>query len=242
MTTTDLQRAITSAVDASMVVTLIATWLVLVWARRDGIGRLGLAVPIILAALWGAAWIWFPPLAALRLAPPPGGQVLAIFGVLAGWVGLLLIPSVRTYFRTAEASRFVALGPWRIVYGAGLLALGASGGIPAAFYVSAGIGDILVGLWSLSILSRRSSVSTREVTAWNIAGVMDFTHVLALGAINLRPFYLANPDVPSLNMLPLVGVPIFFAMHILALWGLSRRRAHTAAVARTAYHSTGACL
>jgi hypothetical protein len=231
MSNASLQIAITTAVDVLMVVTLIATWLVLLWARRDGIGRFGLAVPIVLAAAWGAAWMWLPPLAAFRLAPPPGGQVLAIFGVLAGWVGLLFLPSVRVYFRTADVSKFVALGPWRIVYGIGLLALGSAGGIPAAFYISAGIGDILVGLWSLSILSRRASVTTREVTAWNIAGVMDFTHVLVLGAINLRPFYLANPDVPTLNMLPLVGVPIFFAMHILALWGLSRQRTNASAYA-----------
>jgi hypothetical protein len=231
MTNLAIQSAITTAVDMAMLVTLVCTWLVLVWARRDGIGRFGLGVPVVLAALWGAAWVWFPPLATLRLAPPPGGQVLAIFGVLMGWVGLLLLPNVRTYFRTADAAKFVALGPWRIVYGASLLALGSVGGIPAAFYISAGIGDILVGLWSLSILSRRSAVSTREVSAWNIAGVMDFAHVLMLGAINLRPFYLANPEVPPLNMLPLVGVPMFFAMHILALWGLTRRSAPSLAKA-----------
>jgi hypothetical protein len=192
---------------------------------------MGLAVPIVVSALWGAAWIWSPSLAAFRLAPPPGGQVLAIAGVLAGWLSLLLLPGVRAYFRSADLTKLVALSPWRIVYGFALLTLGRYGGIPAAFYISAGIGDILVGLWGVSILARRPTVSTREVTAWNIAGIVDFTHVLVLGAINLRPFYLANPDVPPLNMLPLVGVPIFFAMHILTLWALMRSRtpspAHT---------------
>ncbi len=225
---TGLQTALTSAVDVFMMVTLVSAWMVFVWARRDGVGRLGLAAPLLVAGLWGAAWIWLPPLAAARLSPPPGGQVLAIFGALAGWMALLSVPGVRTYFRTVDASKLVALGPWRIFYGTGLLVLGSSGGLPAAFYISVGVGDILVGLWSLSILQRRSSVATRELVAWNIVGAADLVHALALGAANLRPFYLANPDVPSLNMLPLVGVPLFLALHVLTLWGLWHRRTSAA--------------
>jgi hypothetical protein len=44
------------------------------------------------------------------------------------------------------------------------------------------------------------------------------------GALNLRGFYLANPNVPLLGLLPLVGVPAFIAVHIMTLWALYARR------------------
>jgi hypothetical protein len=53
---------------------------------------------------------------------------------------------------------------------------------------------------------------------------VDLAHVLVLGAINLRPFYLANPDIAPLNLLPLAGVPVFLALHGMTLWGIAARR------------------
>jgi hypothetical protein len=75
------------------------------------------------------------------------------------------------------------------------------------------------------ILLRRKSVTEREIFLWNAVGLVDLSHVLALGALNLRGFYLAYPIISPLNLLPLVGVPLFLALHVLALWGLWSRRA-----------------
>jgi hypothetical protein len=209
--------------DVLAVISVLSVWVLLRRARRDGAGPLTFGVALLAALGWGALWIWYPPLAAFRLAPPPGGQVMAIAGVLLGLVALLLLPSVRRYARTADLFAFAALGFWRVIFGAMLWIIGALGGLPLAFYASAGAGDILVGVWGLSILARKPSVSIRELTLWNAAGLADLLHVLALGAVHLRPFYLSHPDVPTLNLLPLVGVPLFIALHIYALWGLAQR-------------------
>jgi hypothetical protein len=222
-------RLISITTDVLMLVTLASFWWVLWQARRSGPSPVALAVPFLLAFVWGAAWTWYPALAAARLAPPPGGQVIAIAAVAAASIGLLLLPRVRQYFRTADLAKLTWLGPWRIVYGAGLLLMGTSGGLPAAFFWSAGIGDIFIGLWSLWLLPRRATVTTTELTLWNLFGLADLLHVLAIGAVTLRPFYLGNPDIPTLNLLPLVGVPLFIALHVLSLWALAQRRTNAVA-------------
>jgi hypothetical protein len=215
--------AIVGASDVLMVLTAGSFWLAYRRARRGDARSLVPELAVGVALLWGALWVWFPPLAVLRLAPPPGGQVLAIVSIIAGFAALLFVPAVRAYLGTADLSAFVWMGPWRIVYGAALLLIGIMGGLPAAFFWSAGIGDVLVGAWAITILFRKATVRSTELTLWNAAGLADLLHVLALGAANLRPFYLANPDMPPLNLLPLVGVPLFVGMHILCLWALTRR-------------------
>lgn len=54
-------------------------------------------------------------------------------------------------------------------------------------------------------------------------GAADPTQALVLGAMHLHPFFLANPDLPALNLLPLAGVPVYLAIHVLTLWGLWAR-------------------
>jgi hypothetical protein len=178
----------------------------------------------VIALAWGAAWTWYPPLAGMRLLAPPGGQAGAVIALVVSLVSLLAIPAVRTLFRTADVSHLVGLGAWRLVYGAMLMVVGSLGGLPAAFFVSAGIGDMVVGLWALWLIMRRASVTQRELIAWNALGLIDLLHVITLAAIHLRPFFLAQPDLPALNLLPLVGVPVFIALHVLTLWGLFARR------------------
>jgi hypothetical protein len=176
-----------------------------------------------LALAWGAVWAWVPALAALRLQPPPAGQAAAILGLVAGLCSLLFIKSVRLFFGNARILSLVALGPWRIIYGLALLALGLLGGLPSAFFWSAAVGDIGVGLWSLLILSRAKTVTEREILAWNLVGFLDLFHVLVLGALHLRGFYLADANISPLNLLPMVGVPVFLAMHVMTLWALFQK-------------------
>jgi hypothetical protein len=216
--------AIVVLTDLLVPITLLTVWLALRRSRVEGPAAGLPALPLGLAFAWGAAWTWVPTMAALRLLPPPAGQAAAILGTVAGLCLLLLTAPVRQFFRSARLLPLVALGPWRIVYGLALLSIGALGGLPAAFFWSAAFGDIAVGLWSLLILSRRQAVTEREILAWNLVGLVDLMHVLVLGAANLRGFYLADLVVSPLNLLPMVGVPVFIALHVLTLWGFWARR------------------
>ncbi|MCM0019533.1 MAG: hypothetical protein NBV67_06035, partial [Tagaea sp.] len=199
-------------------------WWLLVRARLDGPSPTAIAVPLAIALGWGMLWAFVPELSARRLNPPPAGQAGVILTVLFGSIALLALPSVRRFFRTARLELLVAIGPWRIVYGGALLSIGTQGGLPAGFFWSVALGDIAVGIWAIVILAR-GAVSTRHLAIWNVAGMIDLAHALALGAVHLRPFFLANADVPPLNLLPLAGVPVFLAVHVMTLWGLWARRA-----------------
>jgi hypothetical protein len=212
--------AIIRASDALMPVTLITIWLAL---RRAGASPNVLqifGVFLLVALVWGAIWTWVPSVAALRLLPPPSGQAGAILSALAGCLALMLIPAIRIFLRTAQLQWLVPLGIWRAVYGSVLLILGILGGLPPAFFWSAAAGDIFVGLWALLITVRKLQLTQRELIAWNLIGMADLAHVLPLGALNLGLFYATNPGVQPLNLLPLVGVPIFLALQIMSLWGL----------------------
>jgi hypothetical protein len=211
--------ALVLSVDLVMPLTVLSIWWTLHRARCEEPKRLWLAVPFVLALTWGAAWSFYPPLSALRFLPPPSGQAGAILGLIVGLILLQILPSVQKMFRTINMARLVDIGVWRIVYGAALLLIGLQGGLPSQFFWSAAIGDILVGLWAISIIARRPDVSRNELMVWNGTGMLDLLHVLALGALYLPTFYKLNPEIAPLNLLPLVGVPCLLVMHILTLMG-----------------------
>jgi hypothetical protein len=228
--TINLMKLIILSVDLLTFVTLFTVWLALKRAALNGTNAtlfvvpLVLAIPLVLALSWGLLWTLNPTLSAMRLLPPPFGQAGGILGLVVGLTSLLFLPAVRAYFKTADIMTLATVGPWRALYGFILLVIGLMGGLPAAFFWSAAAGDIIAGLWALSLIPRRDSVTQKELLAWNILGLLDLLHVLAVGAINLRPFYLASPEIPGLNLLPLVGVPVFIALHAMTLFGMIARR------------------
>jgi hypothetical protein len=212
------------ASDLLMLVTMASVWMALRRAGASGGISLLLAAILAVVLLWGGTWAFVPALASLRTLPAPRGQAGAILTVVVAFTALLALPPVRHFFRTGRMEWLVTLGAWRVVYGATLLMMGLLGGLPSAFFWSAAFGDIAVGIWAFAIMARRLDVRPAEITAWNAVGLADLTHVLVLGALNMGPFYTANPGVQPLNLLPLAGVPVFLAIHVMTLWGIAARR------------------
>ncbi|MGL4405547.1 MAG: hypothetical protein ACRCT6_07290, partial [Notoacmeibacter sp.] len=207
MADVSLIGAIVKTTDLLMPVTMASIALTFWRANPCTLGARILAGLTFAALVWGALWVWYPPLAAIRLAPPPGGQALAILGVVLTFIAVRFTKPVKAYWQTARLETLVWNGPWRFVYGSALFARGLSDGLPDQFVWSAAAGDIAVGLWAITILVRGAQVTRSEILGWNILGALDLFHVLILGAIFLRPFYLANPEISLLNLLPLAGVP-----------------------------------
>jgi hypothetical protein len=216
-------QALVIATDVLMPFTVLSIWWTIHRARHEGPSGVMIAAALALALAWGTMWSFYPPLAALRFLPPPGGQAGAILGLIVGLNLLRFFPNVRAMFQTINAQRLADLGVWRVIYGTALLLIGLQGGLPTAFFWSAAFGDILVGLWAITIMIRRPAVSHREVTLWNIVALVDLVHVLALGALYLPPFYTSHPDIAPLNLLPLVGVPLLLVLHVLTLAGQFRK-------------------
>jgi hypothetical protein len=72
-------------------------------------------------------------------------------------------------------------------------------------------------------MARNTPRSRTVLFAWNALGLADLVLAIARGALSLLPFYAANPTVAPQNLLPLVGVPLFIALHIWMIWGLLNR-------------------
>jgi hypothetical protein len=205
--------------DLLMPLTVLSIWWTLFRARNNGPTALAMAVPFVLALAWGALWSFNPTLKSWRFLPPPAGQAGAILSLIVALNLLRLSPSLRAMFANIDMSRLVDMGAWRVLYGGALLLIGMQGALPAEFFWSAALGDILVGIWAFTIMARRPQVSRGELIAWNGVGLLDLVHVLALGAIFLPPFYQTHPNIEPLNLLPLVGVPVLLVLHIMTLLG-----------------------
>ncbi len=186
------------------------------------------ALPLGLALIWASLWTWWPPLASIRFQPPPLGQGGAIFLVIVSFVSLLAFNSVRQIFANADLKIFLWLGPWRIFYGIALLVIGLAGGLPAEFFRTASFGDIAVGVWAVTMLARLKTVSSQEILFWNILGLADLIHVLAVGAFSLGKFFNLHPEFSPPSLLPIAGVPMMIAMHVYALWAYTRPRQNVA--------------
>jgi hypothetical protein len=213
------------ATDVIMPFTVLSIGWTILRARKQGPSALAIYLTLAVALLWAAAWSWLPALAALRFLPAPAGQAGAILGLLIALNLLRFSPSVRGMFQSIDIKRLIDMGVWRVIYGAAILAIGLLGGLPPEFFWSAAFGDVFVGVWAISLLVRRPTISTKEVLTWNVVGLLDLAHVLVLGALYLRGFYTTHPDVPPLNLLPLVGVPLLLALHIQTLLGQLNRGA-----------------
>jgi hypothetical protein len=213
------------ATDVLTLVTVFTIWLVVSRSQTGWEAKFWTAALLSSAMLTAAAVAWYPPLAAIRIEPAPGAQVVVV--ALIAFVAptaLLAVPATRAVLQAINPLSVVRLGIWRAAYGILLLALGLIGGLPVAFFRSAALGDILVGLWALWICTRTERVTDRHLLAWNIFGLIDLLHVIALAVFVLRPYFLANPNAAVLNLLPLVGVPLFIALHVITIRNLTAGR------------------
>lgn len=171
---------------------------------------------IAMATMIGLANAFLPPLAALREQFPLVQPVM----VLSLFVGLLavgLTTAGRDYFRTVNVKPLIALHSWRLLFGLLLLTAGMLGALPPSFFWSVAVGDMLAGIWAITIWRRGGSVSLTELKFWSFAGLIDLLHLLPRAVITLPPFYAANPELFRPILLPLLGVPMLIALHILLL-------------------------
>jgi hypothetical protein len=213
MSPAEISGTVVNATNILCVVFAATAAASMIIARRDGAGPLTLILVAAAALAWGAVHAFYPPLVTWR-SEFPLGQPMLIGGLIVALTLAAGTPTGVAYFRAAALGPLIALFAWRIVFGGALLVLGLSGALPEGFFWPAALGDIFVGLWALSMLPRFSSISRWELLVWNVVGLLDLLNVLRMGLLELRPFFVANPDMTPLSLLPLFGVPFFIALHL----------------------------
>jgi hypothetical protein len=186
----------------------------------------------IAAAL--AAWLgvvvalgsdgWFvtatgrPPLALLAGVVLPIGAAVLAYASSAG---------VREYVRAGDPVLLTSLQGWRILGGTFLVLL-SFGLLPATFALSAGWGDIAVGMtapfvaWALA--TRGPTRTGRLFVAWQVLGILDLVVAVGVGA-SLRAFpgtadaageMVRMSELP-LSVIPTFAVPLFVILHLASL-------------------------
>lgn len=188
----------------------------LVRAKGEGVSNTAVLVVVAATVAFGLINAWFPPASALRdqfaFAQPVMVITLVVILLLAG-----MSARGHIFFQTAQIRPLIAVHGWRALFGAMLLLTGLNGGLPPQFFWSAALGDIFAGLWAITIWRRKNAASHTELKLWSAIGLTDLLLLPPSAIINLPPFYATHPDLFRPILLPLLGVPILIALHILLL-------------------------
>lgn len=205
-------------------------------ARRAGMaGRRAALLTGGAAAIFGG---WFAASALIAghgwYDTRPGHQVPWLPIAVAGFMGTLLalsrVPAVaRALAAPGTLSRLLLPHSFRVEGVAFLLYL-ALGRLPALFALPAGLGDIATGL-AAPLAARRLAHSSGRRAAWwvNLFGLTDLTVALTLGGLIEYQLLHTHPSGAPIGELPLaliptVGVPLLFALHVTSILTMARDR------------------
>jgi hypothetical protein len=223
---------------AGIIAILAATCVVLYGgAMRAGLGRRRAA---LLAG--GAAAVlggWFTASAVIaghgwyhtRLGHGVPWMPVAVVGFLGLLLVLRRIPVVaRALTAPGMLHRLELPHSFRAVDGVAFLLIMALGQLPPLFALPAGLGDIAAGIAAPLVAYKLAQGTGRRAALWfNAFGMTDLVVALTLGAVTAYQLIHLTPSGAPISELPLavvptVGVPLLFAVHITSVTGLVRAR------------------
>ena len=147
-------------------------------------------------------------------------QLFASLVVISTFTLLLIYvknQKFREYISSFSYRSLTAFNVWRIPAGAAFLYYGWQNWLPEQFVFNAGYGDLIVGIAALPILMLPEKIS--KYVGFHIFGLLDF--VVAVGT-GLTLTLLETPLIENIAgfpivLIPLFGVPITGALHIVLL-------------------------
>jgi len=136
-----------------------------------------------------------------------------------------LVPAVQRFTARAGLYWLTVVHVWRVPAGLLFIAFGLDGALPPGFWIPAGVGDVLVGLYAARLLVRGGD----RPFYLRLHGVGFADFVIAVGS-GLAHTLLADPRMAPLALLPLALIPLFGvglsgASHLIAFGLLRRSRA-----------------
>jgi hypothetical protein len=128
-----------------------------------------------------------------------------------------LSKSFRAYIASIDLKHLTIFHLWRLLAGFAFVSYGIQHLLPETFVHNAGFGDIIVGLLVPVILILPNGI--RKYIVFHIIGLLDF--ILALGTgITLtlsRAPLIENLTTYPIILIPLIGVPLSGALHVMAI-------------------------
>jgi hypothetical protein len=193
---------------------------------------LAVAVPLVLwlGVVWNLAEAGAFQARSGTISPLP---ITVAVPVLIGLIGLMSSRRIAAAVDAAPVAWLIALQVYRLI-GGNFILLWLYGAVPGVFALSAGIGDVLVGLTAIPValyLASGRAAGVPLAIAWNIFGILDLVDALTLGFLSspgpLQALALDHPNVLTTSyptvMTPAFAVPLSLTLHGLSLWQLRRR-------------------
>ncbi|MGI0044753.1 MAG: hypothetical protein ACRD47_13690 [Nitrososphaeraceae archaeon] len=119
-------------------------------------------------------------------------------------------------------SILVAVHTWRIV-GIAFLWGVSQGILPPAFGISAGVGDILIGVTAIPFayfLRKGFSWSKYALVVWSVLGIADLVNAISLGLITASELPGSTMTTFPWILIPIMGVPLALILHGITLYRL----------------------
>ena len=138
---------------------------------------------------------------------------------------------IREWLGGVDPRVFTALNAWRLPAGLALLAAGSQGLLPASFALTAGWGDIAVGVAAIALVAAKAG--PRAHLAFQFLGLADFVVAVGTGLTHtvLGTPLMENVVALPIAFIPLVGVPLTAAVHVAAIASLLKAPADRPPVA-----------
>lgn len=179
--------------------------------------RLVAAMASLALILWASAVIAAAQSGALGRLWMPSIAALVAAGIAVPTMLYAVLPGVRDLARALGLRTITAFHIWRIPAALLFFWYGLQGSLPPAFWILAGIGDLIAGSWALHVVLKPDA--TREdYRAMHRFGFADFVVAVGTGltfTLLLDPRMQPIAELP-LALIPLFGVGLSGATHIVA--------------------------
>ena len=155
--------------------------------------------------------------------------LVAVAGTLIALLLATRIPLMSRILSDPGTPARLALPHWLRVVGVSFLIVMALGHLPAAFAMSAGLGDIAIGMAAPFVALQLARGTGRAgAVLFNVLGILDLVVAGILGFLLFRLVEVTPSTAPlfvlPLALIPTVAVPLAIMLHIVSL-----RRLRTAA-------------
>ena len=192
------------------------------------------AVLLLGLGLWGAGVAVLARQGAFLAIPMPAIALLVAMGIALPTLGYFASPAMRAYFAAVGLFPITALHVWRVPAALAFFGYGLAGQLPAPFWLLAGTGDLVAGLYACKLML--GGADDRGYLRFHLFGFADF--VVAVGT-GLTFTLLQDPRMAAIAVLPLALIPLFGvgisgASHLIAFDQLRRRSANAVPRARMA--------
>jgi hypothetical protein len=153
------------------------------------------ALAVAVAAETGVlARLWMPAIAGL-----------VALGIALPTLWYFVTPAARAWADRLGLRAITAFHAWRVPAALLFFWYGLQGELPTTFWLLAGAGDLIAGLWAIAVTARKDS-SHSAYARMHIFGFADFAVAVGTG---LTFTLLLDPRMAAITTLPLALIPLF---------------------------------